>query len=100
METLEQSYQNDKDDMVKVLEYELANKRSVKTSIIFHAEFLKKSPTEKDPDAVHAYVVCLRSKRVELTNNDGISPLLFAARASAQDRIDDFIDRGKLNFSP
>ncbi|HEY6435192.1 MAG TPA: hypothetical protein VIY47_01265 [Ignavibacteriaceae bacterium] len=95
METLEQAFQNDKNDMMNLLKYELANKRTLKASIIYHAEFLKSVPTEDDHEAVGEYVVCLRSKNMELSNESEIAPFISTARESAQNRIDDFLDRGK-----
>jgi len=93
METLDKSFYKDKDEMLTLLKYEVATKKSVKASIIFHAEFIKAvdlagciNPT--------SYDICLRTTTSHLCNIEEINIFLLDARNNAQQRIDDFVENG------
>ena len=92
MKTLEQSFANDVADMQTLLELEIVKKKTIKASIIFHAEFLR--PLDHDLSNLQPYVVCLRSSARQLTSKEDISHFVQVARATAQERIDDFISHG------
>jgi DNA polymerase type B, organellar and viral len=92
METLAQAFLNDKEDISKVLEHEVNRKKSIKASLIFHAEFLR------DPDGtgknVESYVVHLRSRTIQIYSIEIISSFMHNAQITAQNRIDDFLEHG------
>ena len=92
MKTLEQSFANDVKDIHTLLEHELVKKRTIKASIIFHAEFLR--PLDHDLSNLQPYVVCLRSSARQLLSKTDIAHFAQIARARAQERIDDFISHG------
>jgi uncharacterized protein with PIN domain len=92
MKTLEQSFANDLKDIKTLLEHELLKKRTIKASIIFHAEFLR--PLDHDLSNLHPYVVCLRSSAKQLMSSKDISEFAQQARITAQERIDDFLSHG------
>jgi hypothetical protein len=93
METLNGAFEMDKNDMKNILSYEIETKRSIKASIIFHAEFLKPldSSDFNNPDS---YVLCLRTCTSHLCNQQEIQLFLQNARRNAEMRIEDFVERG------
>jgi DNA polymerase type B, organellar and viral len=92
MKTLAEAFFNDKEDIHTVLQHEVNRKKSVKASLIFHAEFLR------DPSGTgvnfESYVVHLRSPTIHLYNVQLIHSFLQNAQDAAQNRIDDFIEHG------
>jgi hypothetical protein len=92
MRTLEESFTNDLQDIKTLLKHELAKKRTIKASIIFHAEFLR--PLNHDFSNLQPYVVCLRSTARQIMTLNDIEDLAQVARLTAQERIDDFISHG------
>lgn len=92
MKTLEQAFQNDKEEMFDVLRHELNSKKYIKAAIIWHAEFLK--PLEEFGGSFQRYVVCLRGKTQQINNKKDIQRCIFASRMAAETRIDDFVEQG------
>ena len=68
-------------------------KRTIKCSIIFHAEFLKPLDAGGDPNPDN-YILCLRTTTTHLCNEEEIAIFLEDARSNAEGRIDDFVKRG------
>ena len=96
MADLNSSFLNDKEDIYKLLRYELANRNSMKTSIVFYAEFTKFNGTNENGEEADRtrYQVCIRSQSCLLTNEGDILNLMDSSLQSAQNRIDDFIENG------
>jgi uncharacterized C2H2 Zn-finger protein len=92
MKTLAQSFANDISDIQTLLEHELVKKKTIKASIVFHAEFLK--PLDNDLSNLQPYLVCLRTSAKQLISKTDISHFAQVARETAQLRIDDFLDNG------
>ncbi len=93
METLDAAFEGDKTEMKKILLYEIETKRSLKASIVFHAEFLKPVDAGGD-DNPDSYVLRLRTKTSHLCNKYEIDIFLENARQKADERIDDFVHQG------
>jgi hypothetical protein len=90
METLEQAFNEDEPELRNILKSEIGVKKSIKASIIFHAEFSKEIPTgERD-----LYVVVLRTRTSHLCNSNELSDFLAGSKAEADIRIDDFVNNG------
>jgi len=92
MKTLEQSFANDKKDMITLLQHEVTKKNSLKATIIYHAEFLKSLDDMELGETT--YPVCIRTKATQLNNTDEILKFVRNSRLDAQERIDDFIEHG------
>jgi hypothetical protein len=93
MQTLEQSFSQDVSEMTSILTYEIGVKKSLKASIIFHAEFMKPLDAAGNEN-LDTYVICLRTTTNHLCNADEISIFLQDSRQRAQQRIDDFVEGG------
>ena len=96
MADLNSSFLNDKEDIFKLLRYELANRNSMKASIVFYAEFTKYNGLNENGEEMERtrYETCLRSESQLLTDEAGILNLMDSSLSNAQNRIDDFINNG------
>jgi hypothetical protein len=92
MNTLEQSFANDKKDLITLLKHEITKNNSLKASIVFHAEFLKS--LDNDVNVKTALIVCLRTHASQMNNTNDILKFIREAKKSAQDKIDEFVERG------
>jgi hypothetical protein len=98
VETLEKSFQQDKDEIFTLLKFETERrKHNLKLSIIFHAEFTREVNFNIDNgegDRNSNIQICLRSPARLITNDTEIHRCMLQNRTYIQDRIDDFLENG------
>ena len=92
METLEQSFHNDKKDMEELLKFELEDKKRIKVALVFTAEFLRTK--HNDPTKTIEGKMSFYCPPREINRGKEIRSFLHQSRVHAQGRIDDFINNG------
>lgn len=89
MRTLEEAYNADKQDMMRVLDFEWLQRNTMKASIIFHVEFVKAEDLDEN-----RYEVCFRDKATLVSHPGDIQKLMSSSRKYAQQRIDTWVQHG------
>lgn len=89
MRTLEEAYYSDKQDMMRVLNYEWLIRNTMKAAIIFHVEFVRGEDVDEK-----RYEVCFRERMALISQPGDIEKMMSSARKYAQMRIDTFISQG------
>ena len=89
MRTLEESFHADRQQMIQLLDYEWLVRGSMKTSIIFHVEFIRVDSLEEKK-----YEMCLRDKASLISQAGDVEKLLHSSLRHAQLRCDDFVSHG------
>jgi hypothetical protein len=96
MSTLEQCIKHDEKDIFNLLHYEMIARRSVKVSIIYHAEFYRVADDDGDggfnDNALSE--IRLRAPARMIVNESDIYQLMRESNAVVQNRIDDFLENG------
>jgi hypothetical protein len=96
--TLEESFQQDKDEIFQLLKFECEKrKHNLKVSMIHHAEFAREvnyNLGNAGAENNSRIQICLRAPARLLTNDSEIHRFMLQNRAYIQDRIDDFLENG------
>lgn len=90
VKTLEQAYLMDKQEILRMLNYEWLVRKTLKACIIYHVELVRM----EGEDEVK-YEVCLRDKFHSITQPGDVEKLLKESRRYAETRIDDFASYGE-----
>ena len=90
--TLDQAFVADKEDIIKVLSYELLQRNNMKVTVTYHAEFIR--DVVNNEDNLDKYDVCLRAPSRHIYNESHILPAIHECRNVCQVRVDDFLENG------
>ena len=72
IDTLDLAYQLDKIEMYDLINFELNKRRSMKTTIVYHAEFLKALDDAENSNIATSYIVCFRCNSEQLYTKSNI----------------------------
>jgi hypothetical protein len=93
--TLASCFNTNKKEMQDLLLFEVASRKSVKISIVYHAEFEKALVDNNDNDNDRDRVeICLRAPSRFVVNDGDVYRFMNNSQLIIQDRIDDFLENG------
>ena len=89
IKTVEEAFENVREEMFKLISYELVQRKSIKASICYNTEFEK---TEGEREL--RYPICLRSPSKLLVGDSDIKDLIYSSKKIVDQRVDDLIHHG------